>query len=169
MMKLTTSLVLVLGLTAFGCSKKKEENATQKSDPAMTPKTTEAPKEPPPPAPLTGAALADKYKTCVGMINDAKLDDFKKDCVDDSYSLHAFGGMPDKKGADSLLTYFKEQKVAFPDWKLQPQLVMISGRNVLAVNLVTGTHSGTMKTPMGDVPATNKKIGMLMFQRPTSG
>jgi predicted ester cyclase len=166
-MKLTTSLVLVLGLTAFGCSKKKEENSAQKSDPAMTPKTTEPPKkeEPPPPAPLTGAALADKYKTCVGLINDAKLDDFKKECVDDSYTFHAFAGMPEMKGADSLLGWFKDMKTAMPDWKLQPQLIMVSGRNILAVNLVTGTHSGTMKTPMGDVPATNKKMGQLMFHR----
>jgi predicted ester cyclase len=166
-MKLTTSLVLVLGLTAFGCSKKKEENAAQKSDPAMTPKTTEPPKkeEPPPPAPLTGAALADKYQKCVGMLNDAKWDDFRKDCVDDSYTLNAYGGMPEKKGADALMSWFKDQKTAFPDWKFQPQLIMVSGRNILAVNLVTGTHSGTLKSPMGDVPATNKKMGHLMFHR----
>jgi predicted ester cyclase len=165
MMKLTTTLVLVLGLFAVGCSKKKEENAAQKSDPAMTPKTTETPPPPPPPAPLTGAALADKYKACLGMVNDAKWDDFKKDCVDDSYTLHKFGGMPEMKGSDGLLTYFKDQRTAFPDWKLQPQIVMVSGRNILAVNLVTGTHQGTMKSPMGDVPATNKKMGLLMFHR----
>jgi predicted ester cyclase len=166
MMKLTTSLVLVLGVTAFGCSKKKEENAAQKSDPAMTPKTTEQPKqEPPPPAPLTGTALADKYKACVGMINDSKFDDFKKDCIDDGYTLHAFAGMPERKGADNLIGWFKDMKGAMSDWKLQPQVIMISGRNVLAVHLVTGTHTGTLKGPMGDVPATNKKIGHLMFHR----
>jgi predicted ester cyclase len=165
-MKLATSLVVVLGLCAFGCSKKKEEGTAQKSDPAMTPKTTEPPKqEPPPAAPLTGTALADKYKACVTMVNDAKWDDFRKDCVEESFTHHAFAGMPEAKGVDTLLGWFKDRKTAFPDWKLQPQLIMVSGRNILAVNLVTGTHQGTMKTPMGEVPATNKKIGQLMFHR----
>jgi predicted ester cyclase len=166
-MKLATTLVLALSVMAFGCSKKKEEGTAQKTD--MAPKTTEPKKEepPPPPAekPLTGQALADKYKNCVQMINDSKFDDLKKDCVDDSYVFHAMAGMPERKGADSLITYFKDQKAAFPDWKLQPQFIMISGRNILAVNLVTGTNSGTMKTPMGDMPATNKKMGMLFFHR----
>jgi predicted ester cyclase len=167
MMKLTTSLVVVLGLCAFGCSKKKEENAAQKSDPAMTPKTTEPPKPetPPPPAPLTGTALADKYKACLEMINASKFDDFKKDCVADSYTAHAVGGMPEMKGADAVIAFFKDQKTAMPDWKLQPQLVMVSGRNILAVNLVTGTHSGPMKTMMGEMKPTNKKLGMMWFHR----
>ena len=34
------------------------------------------------PAPLTGAALADKYRACTALINDAKFDDFEKDCVE---------------------------------------------------------------------------------------
>ena len=163
MMKLTTSFVLVLGLVAFGCDKKEEEGTVQKTDPTTAPKPVEPVKETP--TPLTGAALADKYKACVAMIADAKFDDFRKDCVDDGYTLHAYAGMPERKGGDALVSYFKDQKAAFPDWKLTPQLIMVSGRNILAVNLVTGTHSGTMKSPMGDVPATNKKVGMLMFHR----
>ncbi|HEY5944259.1 MAG TPA: nuclear transport factor 2 family protein [Kofleriaceae bacterium] len=157
----------MLGLTVFGCSKKKEEGTAQKSDPAMTPKTTEPPpkQEPPPPAPLTGAALADKYKACVDLVNAGKLDDFKKDCVADSYTGHAVAGMPEVKGADAMIAWMKDMKTAMPDWKLAPQLVIVSGRTILAVNLVTGTHTGTMKSPMGDVPATNKKVGHLMFHR----
>lgn len=164
-MKLVTTLVLALSVMAFGCSKKKEEGTAQKQE--MAPKTTEPKKEepPPPPKPMTGTELADKYKACIQMVNDAKWDDFKKDCVDDNYVFHAIAGMPERKGADALMTYFKDQKTAFPDWKLQPQLIMISGRNILAVNLATGTNSGTMKTPMGDMPATNKKMGMLFFHR----
>lgn len=165
MMKVTTSFALIAALTAFGCSKKKEEGTAQKSDPAMTPKTTEQPAEPPPPAPLTGTALADKYKSCVAMINDAKFDDFRKECVADDYTMHAVAGMPEQKGADNLIAFFKSQKAAMPDWKLEPQIVMVSGRNILAVLLATGTQSGPMKTPMGEMPASNKKMGMLMFHR----
>ena len=163
-MKLATTLVVSLGLLFVACDKKKEEGTVQKQDPGVAQKPTEPP-PPPPVTPLTGTALADKYKACVEMINGSKLDEFRKDCVDDSYTLHGFAGMPERKGGDGLVEWFKGQKTAFPDWKLQPQLVIVSGRNVLAVNLVTGTHQGTMKTPMGDVPATNKKFGMLMFHR----
>jgi ketosteroid isomerase-like protein len=42
---------------------------------------------------------------------------------------------------------------------------MISGRNVLAVNLVTGTHTGTLTTPTGEAAATHRKVGQLMFHR----
>lgn len=166
MMKTATTLVLALSLTAFGCSKKKEEGTAQKAEP--TPKTTEPKKEepppPPPPKPMTGAELAAKYQQCIGMYNDSKWDDFNKTCVDPNYTVHAIGGMPELKGP-AVTDYFKSQKTAFPDQKFQPQLVLVNGKNILGVNLVTGTQSGPMKTPMGEMPASNKKMGVLMFHR----
>jgi predicted ester cyclase len=60
---------------------------------------------------------------------------------------------------------FKTNRTAMPDMKLEPQLVLVNGRNILAVVLTTGTHSGPLTTPMGEVAATNKKVGMLMFHR----
>ena len=167
MKKLATTLVVSLGLVAFGCDKKKEEGTVQKQDPGAAAKPTEPAKPPEPPKvePLQGAALADKYRACVDMVSGAKFDEFKKECVDESFSVHAFAGMPEVKGADGVIGWMKDMKTAMPDWKLAPQLVIVSGRNILAVNLVTGTHSGPMKTPMGEVPATNKKVGHLMFHR----
>ncbi len=162
-MKLTTSLVVVLGLAVSGCGKKKEEGTQKKTDPTA-PKVTE-PAKPEAPAPLTGTALADKYKACVGMVNAGKWDEFRKDCIDDSYTHHAVAGMPEVKGGDALIGMFKERQTAFPDWKLEPQVIMVSGRNILAVLHATGTQSGPMKSPMGEVPATNKKVGFLMFHR----
>ncbi len=163
-MKLATTFVVVLGLALSGCSKKKEEGTTQKQEPGTMPKTAEPAKKeepPPPPKPLTGAELADKYKACTSMINDAKWDDFKKDCVDATYVAHANAGMPEMKGVDGLVAYFQGQKTAMPDWKIQPQLVMVSGRNILAVNLSTGTQSGPMKTPMGEVGASGDRCQAL--------
>jgi predicted ester cyclase len=162
-MKLATSMLVVL-VAVSGCDKKKEEGTVKKED-TTAPKVTEPVKKEEPPPPLTGTALADKYKACVAMINDAKWDEFRKDCVDDNYQGHAIAGMPEVKGADNLLAWFKDQKTAFPDWKLSPQLIMVSGRDILAVHLATGTHEGTMKSPMGDVPATKKKIGHVFFHR----
>jgi predicted ester cyclase len=43
---------------------------------------------------------------------------------------------------------------------------MVSGRNILAINLTTGTHTGELAMEgMPPIPATNKKIGMLFFHR----
>jgi predicted ester cyclase len=164
MLNMTTSLVAVASLVLVGgCSKKKEEGTAQKPTEATT--TT----PPPPPAveapkPLTGAALADKYKSCVDMLGGAKWDDFKKECVDASFVTHDYSDGSTHK-ADELVSWFQSMKAAMPDWKLTPQLILVNGRNVLAIELMTATHTGTLKTPMGDVPATNKKIGMLMFHR----
>jgi predicted ester cyclase len=59
-------------------------------------------------------------------------------------------------------------RAAFPDMKHTPQLVLVNGRTIFAVNLVTGTQDGTLKLPgMPDVPATHKKIGFLMAHKLT--
>lgn len=163
MKKLTTSLVVVLGLAVLGCGKKEEEGTVQKVDPAA-PKPTE-PAKPEAPAPLTGSALADHYKACVGMANQAQWDRFRNECIDESYTHHAAAGMPELKGADALIAELEQRQAAFPDWKLDPQIVVVSGRNILSVLHATGTQSGPMKGPQGEVPATNKKIGLLFFHR----
>jgi predicted ester cyclase len=163
-MKITTTLAVVLALAAFGCGKKEEEGTVRKELPATTPKPTEAPKVEAP-KPMTGAELAAKYQACVGMVNDAKWDEFKKDCIAEGYTHHSVAGMPETKGSDAVIGWLKDMKAAMADRKLQPQLVMVSGRNILAVNLVTGTHTGPIKHAGGEIPATNKKIGHLMLHR----
>ncbi len=163
MLKMTTSLALAASLILVGCSKKEEEGSVQRP-------VEGSPATPPPPAPtegakpLTGTALADAYKACIEMINSGKLDDFRKGCVDDSFVLHD-GGDGSTRKVDEVLAWFKTMKEAMPDFKLTPQIVLVSGRNVLAVELVQGTHTAPMKSPMGDLPATNKKVGVLMFHR----
>lgn len=164
MMKMTMSLVVATSLlVAGGCSKKKEEGTAQKpaeGSAAMTP----PPPKPEPPKPMMGADLATQYKTCIEHLNSGKFDDFRKTCIDDAFVAHDYGDGSTHK-ADDLVSWFKTMKEGMPDWKLSPQLVLVSGRNILAVNLMTGTHTGTMKSPMGDMPATNKKVGMMFFHR----
>ena len=166
--KLSTSLAIALAVVAC---KKKEDNtpaakpadnpgAMTKTEPAKTePAKTEAPK------PMTGAELAEQYKKCNGLLNDGKLDDFGKTCVDASFVMH--GPMGDMKG-DDLQKHFADMKVAFPDMKHEPQLIAVSGRSIYAVALMTGTQSGVLKMPgMPDVPPTNKKIANFMFHKIT--
>lgn len=164
MMKTMTSVVLATGLVAFaGCSKKKEEGTAQKPM-AGTVAPTPPPK-PETPTPLTGTALADKYKLCVEQISSGKSDEFLKGCVDPSFKIHDIND-PNPRTAADLVGQFASMRTGMPDLKLQPQIIMVSGRNILAVNLFTGTHTAAMKSPMGqDMPASNKKVGLLMFHK----
>lgn len=164
MSKLTTSLVVGLGLIAFtGCKKKHEEGTVQKPTEGVQ-NTGSAAMKAPEEKPLAAADLAKKYQTCVAMINDSKFDDFKKDCIDASYTGHEYG--QDMSGADTIVGYFQAMKKAMPDWKLTPQIIMVNGPNILAVELATGTHTGELSMPgMPPVPATNKKVGQLFFHK----
>ena len=166
MSKLTTSLVVALGLVAFtGCKSKHEEGTVQKPTEGVSKEGSAAPSMAPAEKPMSGADLAKKYQTCVAMINDNKLDDFKKECVDASYKGHD-NGMDMPPGTDALIEQFTGMRKAMPDYKLTPQLIIVSGRNILAVELLTGTHTGELAMGnMPPIPASNKKVGMLFFHR----
>lgn len=174
-MKTRTMVVFALGLAlAAGCKKKDKDNAGTTtagsgSSTAVT-KPTEGsgsamakPAEPPKPTPKTGKDLAQVYLDCGAQMNAGKFDDFMKACAADSFVAHMADDKDSKR--DESAAEMKDMRAAFPDSKAQPQLVFVNGRNVLAVTLMGGTHEGTMKTPMGDVPATKKKIGSLMYHR----
>jgi predicted ester cyclase len=68
--------------------------------------------------------------------------------------------------ADEMTAMMTSMQAAFPDGKTEPQLVIVSGRNILAVNLFTGTNSGPLNLPgMPEHAATNKKVGQLFFHK----
>lgn len=167
MSKLSTSLVVAVGLVAFtGCKKKKEEPTTQKTvegTPGVakgegSAQPAEAVK------PLTGADLAKKYQDCGALLSSNKLDQFLSDCVSDDYTSHYYG--QEMKGKAAMKEMFSSMAKAMPDYKMMPQLIVVSGRNILAVNLTTGTHTGELVMEgMPPIPATQKKIGMLFFHR----
>ena len=164
--KLSIGLAIAIGIGA--CNKK---DATDKAAPKPTdnpsaktePSKPAEPPKPAPPKPMTGAELAEQYKTCGQMLNDKKLDDFIKGCVADDYKSHQ--GAMEMKG-DQLKGMFSAMQTAFPDMKFAPQIILVSGRNVFAIAYETGTSEGTMKMPpMPDIPATHKKITDLFFHR----
>jgi predicted ester cyclase len=114
--------------------------------------------------PMTPDELAEQFDTCWGYFNDAKWDDFKKCYTADAVVDAPGAGMPEVKGPDAIATNAAEFHKAFPDMKAQAQLVLVNGHEIAAAMLMTGTNSGPMKTPTGEMPATNKKIGLMMGQ-----
>ena len=169
-MRMRTTLVLALAVAAgVACNKKKSEEQADKGTTTTPGSDTTAPKptEPPPPAkptPKSGQDLANWYLECGKKMSDKKLDEFKKDCLAADAVMHQMD-MKDTK-ADEMAAEMQSMQTAFPDAKSEPQLVIVNGRNIFAVVLVTGTHTGTLHMPpMPDVPATNKKFGQLFFHK----
>lgn len=47
---------------------------------------------------------------------------------------------------------------AFPNARVEAKQIFSQGNTVIVEGVFTGTHDGTLKTPMGDVPATGRKV-----------
>jgi predicted ester cyclase len=142
---------------------------TEPTGPDTTGKVTSKPESKPMSGPATMAAapkgeeLANMFKECWKRFStkDAKF----SEC----YAADAVAEFPgsvmgpekvsgDKAVVDNAMTY----KTAFPDMAGEPQIVLVNGNNVAAVVRVSGTNSGPMKGPAGEMPATNKKVGYML-------
>jgi predicted ester cyclase len=62
------------------------------------------------------------------------------------------------KGAQALKEYNQNFIRAFPDARVEAKNIFTAGSTVIVEGVFTGTHDGTLKTPMGDVPATGRKV-----------
>jgi ketosteroid isomerase-like protein len=150
-------------LVSASCSKKQDAGPSHGSSDGSAVTTPPPPPTPVPPKKLEGAELAEKYKSCVDLVNAGKIDELAAECLADSYVSHDVpAGTQQDKGA--FVEWLKSNKRAFPDWKLAPAFVLVNGRNLAAIHLSTGTHRGPLKTVMGDAPASNKRHAVYSFQ-----
>jgi predicted ester cyclase len=116
-------------------------------------------------APLSGAALGQHYLACLESLGTGTLDAYKG-CLADNFAVRDAGHGADAiLQRDAALAMHASIRKGFPDMKLTPQLVMVNGRNVAAVVLVTGTHTAPLDVGGQVIPATGKKLGMLFFHR----
>ncbi len=164
-MKTMISLLALVAMLGTGCKKKQAEEGTapgsgQAMGSAMgsaegsgSAAGSAATK------PMTPEELAKRYEECWGFVGDAKWDDFQGCFAADAVEETPGSGLPEIKGPEAIVADAKGFKAGFPDGKGEFQLELINGHNAFAVVLMTGTNSGAMKTPMGEMPATNKKIG----------
>jgi predicted ester cyclase len=61
------------------------------------------------------------------------------------------------QGAQAIKEYYAAWISAFPDARTEVKNKIVQGSTVVLEGVFTGTHHGTLKTPMGDVPATGRK------------
>lgn len=62
------------------------------------------------------------------------------------------------KGPQAVKEYNASWVKAFPDARIEAKNIFAQGGTVIVEGVFTGTHDGTIKTPMGDVPATGRKV-----------
>lgn len=62
------------------------------------------------------------------------------------------------KGPQAIKEFNKNWITAFPDARIETKELFAQGNQVALKAQFVGTHDGTLKTPMGDVPATAKKV-----------
>lgn len=84
-------------------------------------------------------------------------------CYDDVIVSEEPGsGSPPWRGKPAVMGHVELFKHVFPDARGDLQLVLVNGSQVAGIALVTGTHKGAMKQPGGELPPTNKRIGLLL-------
>jgi len=62
------------------------------------------------------------------------------------------------QGREQVLGFFGVFWDAFPDGRLETSRVLADGSTVAAEGRFVGTHTGVMRTPAGDVPATGRNV-----------
>ena len=68
------------------------------------------------------------------------------------------------QGVDDVITLMKGWATAFPDSKATFEDAHVSGNTVILELTWRGNHTGVLRTPAGDVPATGKPIEMRACQ-----
>lgn len=62
------------------------------------------------------------------------------------------------RGRDQVREYMKLFWSAFPDIKVTAAYQVIAGDTAVTEQTYSGTHTGTLRTPNGDIPATGKRV-----------
>lgn len=87
--------------------------------------------------------------------------DFFREMLAPDYARHsqATTEMPEIRGVEDMLSFLKDMFAAFPDWHEEIELMIAEGDKVAYITTGVGTHIG----PMGDIPATGKRIELTNY------
>ncbi len=132
--------------------------ATAAAAPASAP--MEAKKEEPKPVPLTPEQKVKAYQDGWAAFNAKDFAKFQGIWADNATSTKLDMGPP-LVGPAAIAGDAKAFATAFPDVTGELELTLVNGNNAVGIALMRGTQKGTYETPMGPVPATNKKVGFL--------
>ena len=91
------------------------------------------------------------------LLSDGDIDGFGAMLADDFVEHEETPGLAPTK--DGVLAFFRMYRAAFPDLRMDPEDVLVSGDKVVARVRATGTHQGEF---MG-VPPTDKSIDVQLI------
>ncbi len=126
---------------------------------APAPVAVEAKKEEPKPVPLTGDQKVKLYQDGWAAFNAKDFSKFSAIWATDATSQMLDMGPPLVGATEIVEKGAKGFAGAFPDSTGELELTLINGNTALGIVLLRGTNTGPNVTPMGPVPATNKKVG----------
>jgi steroid delta-isomerase-like uncharacterized protein len=92
-----------------------------------------------------------------GLLSDGDIDGFGDMLADDFVEHEETPGLAPTK--DGVLEFFRIQRVAFPDMRLDPEDVLVDGDKVVTRARMTGTHEGEL---MG-MPPTGKSVDVQLI------
>lgn len=87
-----------------------------------------------------------------GLLSNGDVDGFGEGLADDFVEHEETPGIAPTK--DGVLEFFRMERAGFPDLRIDPEDVLLSGDKVVMRGKLTGTHQGDL---MG-MPATGKSI-----------
>lgn len=138
---------------------KGKEPAKDKAGPAGSAITKSAPEDAAPSQAkaATPEARVARFRACVAAFNtgDAKT---LGTCYSDKSVREQVDSVPElfAEGPEKIVEMIVQQRAAFPDLALHPQLVIVSGDQIAAVHHVSGKNSAEA----GGMTATNKNLGI---------
>jgi predicted ester cyclase len=165
-MRILVTCTIACFFALAACKKKEADKPAPKptAAPAPAPAPTPAPAPAPTPKAVTAQDAAKIFATCWDHFNQRAWDKFSA-CYAPNAVTTTAGHAEKLEGRAAIVEKGAKMFVsAFPDIRGEAQLTLIADKRVSAIVWVRGTHKGPLPTPNGPVPATQKKIGMLMFQ-----
>jgi steroid delta-isomerase-like uncharacterized protein len=77
--------------------------------------------------------------------------------------MHHSSSPEDIVGLDGVKNWITSSRTMFPDFNMTFDEVIVKGNNTVTRWTMTGTNTGPIQTPMGELPATNKNVRIFGF------
>jgi len=100
---------------------------------------------------------AETIRRFYDLLSDGDIDGFGATLADDFVEHEETPGLAPTK--DGVLQFFRMYRTAFPDLRMDPEDVLVSGDKAVARVRATGTHQGEFM----DMPATGKSIDVQLI------
>jgi steroid delta-isomerase-like uncharacterized protein len=141
--------LIALVALAVACGKKDDDNSEPAPEPPAAPADAAA---------APAASAADAYVAYIAAFNERDEKALAASFVDDAELALADADEP-LSGPAAIVQNNVDFWTALPDTRLEPQVILARGNKVAALLIGHGTHTGSMKTPAGELAPTGSETG----------